>query len=52
MTDDIRLESLLTVSLFFEAGLTIIREFELFVSGLRQASTLIFHVWVFNSEFF
>jgi hypothetical protein len=52
MTDDIRVSSLPAVALFFETGVTKIRESEVVVSGPRQASTLIFNFWVFNSEFF
>ncbi|WP_293271442.1 hypothetical protein [Microcoleus sp. PH2017_02_FOX_O_A] len=52
MTDDIRVWSLPAVALFFETGVTQIRESEVIVSGSRQESTLIFNLWVFNSEFF
>jgi hypothetical protein len=52
MTDDIRVGLLPRVPLFWENSITIIRGYEVVVSGSRQASTLIFDVWVFNSEFF
>ena len=52
MTEEIRVGSLPTVPLFWENGSTIIRGYEVVVSVPRQASTLIFGVWVFNSEFF
>jgi hypothetical protein len=52
MTYEIRLGSLPTGSLFWENGITIIREYEVVVSVPRQAPTWIFDVWVFNSEFF
>jgi hypothetical protein len=52
MTDEIRVWSLPTVPFFLENGITIIRGYEFVVSVPRQASTLIFDVWVFYSEFF
>jgi len=52
MTYEIRLGSLPTVPLFGENGITIIRGYEVVVAVPRQAPTLIFDVWVFNSEFF
>ncbi|TAE97909.1 MAG: hypothetical protein EAZ79_09390 [Oscillatoriales cyanobacterium] len=42
MTDDIRIWSLPAVALFFETNVTIIRESEVFVSGLPASINLDF----------
>jgi len=52
MTDDYPGLEFAYSCIFFETGITIISESESVVSRPKQASTFIFEVWVFTSEFF